>query len=844
MATARDPAAFARLRELFHAAVDLSPDEQRRFMAALPTHEQAHLTELAELLAANLQSGDPAAALAENSQSLQAGADLAGRRFGAWQLYRLLGLGGMGAVYLAERADGVVRQRAAVKLVHPMLASASLHERFRTERQVLASLEHPGIARLLDAGASEEGHPYLVMEYVEGTDIERHCLDGNLDIDERLTIFGGVCAAVEYAHRNLIVHSDIKPGNVLVTSDGQPKLLDFGIARLIGASERSMTQGGGRFTPAFASPEQLEGHSVTTASDVYSLGVLLYRLLTGRHPYKLAGLPLPGVARVITDESPPAPSNVVLTGSSNADTDDSVDSGASLQPPLDRRRLSRALSGDLDAIVLTALRKEPDRRYASVAAMAEDIRRHQQGLPVSARGDSLGYRASKFFQRNRLATIASAVALAAVIGGAGMALWQAREATRERDRARIEAHRAEEMNRLLRSILISADPVRGEGRDIKVVALLEEASKRLGTELAGQSALEARLRETLGETYRNLGLAGAAEGEFQRAVTLHTRAQDDAAAANARVLQAVARRDQGKFPAAEADLRHALPVLRARNQTLALTQALDALLVTLRHQGKHDEAITAGNEAAALLRTQFPNERGLLASTLNNLALCLGEQGKFAEAEKLHRESIALIRSVRGARHPQTAEAVANLAGVLDMQGRLAEAEPLYREAMQTQEALLTELHPDFLRTLTSYANLLWLMQRPAEAEPLARRAKDVATRALGHDHPLAAYAENILGGILLDVDKSQEAETVIRSSLAKRRQMLPKGHWLIASSQSNLGAALTALGRYDEAERELREAYATLDKDRGPEHEKTKLTADRIEKLKVRRSSPQTVPR
>jgi len=800
-----DRASYARLRELFHAAVELPPDEQARFLAGLESEERG---ELAELLAASAKTGDPIAALAPIDDVV----DLSGQRVGAWQLEKLIGQGGMGAVYLAARADGVVRQRAAVKLVHPALASASLHRRFQNERQVLASLEHPGIARLLDAGATDDGHPYLVMEYVDGNEIERHCAERNLGIDDRLTLFRGVCSAVEYAHRNLIVHSDIKPGNVLVSEDGQPKLLDFGIAKLLADEGNDITQAGAiRFTPAFASPEQLAGRPVTTATDIYSLGVLLYRLLTGHHPYELDGLPLSGVARIVTDETPRPPSAVV------------------------ERSQARALAGDLDTIVLAALRKEPDRRYASVAAMAEDVRRHQQGLPVLARGDSLRYRAGKFVRRNRLATIAITLAIISLIGGAGIATWQAREARRERDRARIEAHNAEEMNRLLRSTLTSADPVRGQGREIKVVELLTGASKRLGTELAGQPELEANLRETLGETWRNLGLGVEAEREFDRAVALHRRAHDVNGAARAQALRAVARREQGKFADAEFDLREALKILRD-SDPFATTQALDALLVTLRHEGRYDEAIAAGNEATSLLRTRFPNERASLASVLNNLALCYGEQGKFAEAEKLHRESIALIRKARGSRHPQTAEAIANLAGVLDMQGRLAEAEPLYHEALQTQEALLGETHPDFLRTLTSYANLLWLMHRPAEAEPLARRARDLAARVLGPDHPIAAYAENILGGILLDLNRAREAEPVIRSSLEKRRRTLPHGHWLIASAQSNLGAALLAEGRLDDAEKELREAYATLRADRGPDHEKTKLTAERLAQLEQRR--------
>lgn len=837
MAHARDPAAFARLRKLFHDAVDLPPGEQAQFLENLQPDERTYLGELAELLAANLQTGDPTAALAQGSVETESASDLSGRRLGVWRLESLLGHGGMGAVYLASRDDGVVRQRAAVKVVHPALAGPSLQRRFRTERQVLASLEHPGIARLLDAGTSDDGLPFLVMEYVEGTDLERHCFENALGLDERLALFLGVCAAVDYAHRNLIVHSDIKPGNILVTADGQAKLLDFGIAKLLGPAAQDVTQvGGTRFTPAFASPEQLAGRSVTTATDVYSLGVLLYRLLTGRHPYALGALSLPSVARVITEEQPRAPSSAVLD---TVKAEDDVP----LPPALERRSVARALAGDLDTIILTALRKEPDRRYPSVAAMADDLRRYQQGRPVVARGDSFGYRAGKFFRRNLLASIASGIAIASLVAGAALAMWQAREATRERDRARTAAHHAEEISRLLGSMLTSADPVRGEGREVKVVALLAGASARLGSELAGQPGVEGSLRETLGETYRNLGLAADAEREFKRAVELHSKAGDDFGAARSRMMQGIARRDQGQFTAAEVDLRDALKVLR-KHPTSATPRALDALLVTLRHQDRHAEAIAAGEEALGLLRTKYPRERGLLAATLNDLALCFGELGKFAEAEKLHREAVVLIRAERGARHPQTAEATANLAGVLDMQGRFAEAEPLYREALSTQEALLGEAHPDFLRTLTSYANLLWLMHRPAEAEPHARRARDLAARVLGPDHPLAAYAENILGGILLDEGKAAEAESVIRSALEKRRRTLPAGHWLIASAQSNLGAALLAEGRYGEAERELREAYAILLADRGPDHEKTRLTAARLEQLRTAVTSPRSSDR
>jgi len=746
----------------------------------------------------------------------------AGRRIGPYEIVRALGEGGMGAVFLAQRTDPEFRQMVAIKLMGSALPSAEAVARFKLERQTLAELVHPNIARLLDGGTTDEGLPFLVLEYVEGAPIDRHCQERDLGVEARIELFLKVSDAVAHAHRNLVVHRDLKPGNIQVTGAGEPKLLDFGIAKLLGdgpgvGGDPTVTR---LMTAAWASPEQLRGQPVTTATDVHALGLLLYLLLSREHPFAPGEATTLAVAHSILENDAARPSSVVRD-----------------------RALAKRLSGDLDTIVLRALAKEPERRYPSAAALAEDLRRHLAGRPVTAYPDSLAYRARKFVVRHRLGVAAAAVATIALAAGATMAIFQAAEARRERDRAASAADRAERMNAFLRSVLAAPDPVHGGARDLKVADLLDRASRRLATELSGQPAIEADLRLTLGETYYNLGELEEAEREIGRSLALsESGGAGETAIAAARLALAKTLNELGRWPEAEAAARRALadlvPPAPAAGSGEARPAALDGRLrdvlgVSLQNQGKSDEAIAVGRDAVASLRAA--DDRGSLAAALNNLAIALGNRGEIADAEALHRESVEQARAEWGDEHPQVAEALANLAGALDMQGKFDDALPIYREALALQEELLGEQHFDVVRTLTSYANLLALMHRPAEAEPVARRARELSMRSLGGEHPLTAYAENILGGALLDLGRAREAEEVIRAALEKRRRLLAPGHWLIASAQSNLGAALLEQGRRPEARRELEEAYRTLLADRGPEHEKTKLTAERLARLNGR---------
>jgi eukaryotic-like serine/threonine-protein kinase len=831
---AADPERYRRLKELFHDLVDRLAEEREERLASLSGEDPAAAAELRSLLDAHAAAGDfVSKGLAAHQAALQdeVGSSLVGRRLGPYRLERMLGRGGMGVVYLAVRADDQFRQRVAVKLLRPELASPDLVRRFRTERQALANLRHPNVAALLDGGETDDGLPYFVMEFVEGVPLEEHCDAARLSVEARLSLFRTVCGAVEEAHRNLIVHRDIKPANILVDGQGAVKLLDFGIAKLLAEGEDGTvapTRALGYATPAFASPEQLAGRPITTATDVYALGVLLHRLLTGCHPYDLSGVTGPEVAQVVEEVAPDAPSAAAAKAATTP---------AGTPEPA---RLSRVLSGDLDQIVLKALRKEPERRYASVADLSEDVARYLDGRPVAARPDTLAYRTGRFVRRHRAAVALTALVVLGLVGGLLAYARQARVARAQASRAETERARAEQVVKVLGTLFSSADPALGAGRRVTVAEVLDDASSRLGKELSGQPEIERSLRSTLGETYLNLGLLAEAEREFARALAL---APPEAVAERLQLARALA--DGGKFAEAEREVERILADCKAMPTPEVACARVPSLKVQiLQNLGRAKEAIEVGTQAIPLLERSFPEERTELAALLNNVAICYGNTGDPARAEALQRRALEIALAEKGERYPLSVDLVANLAGALDIQGKLDEALPLYRKAVALQEAVRGERHFAFLRTLTSTANLLWLMKRPAEAEPLARRAQALGRDALGPDHPMTAYAELVLGQVLLDLGQPAEAEGHIRAALESRRKKLPPGHWLLANTRSTLGAALLGQRRYREAETELTEAYEALLKDRGPSHEKTLVAASRLSQLYASTGRPDEAKR
>ncbi len=817
------PERWRRVKELFGAALDRPPAERDRLLLDAVREDAALAAEVRILLEAHEREGQFLEEIvAGEGQSLVEGLEessAAGRRIGPYELLDRIGSGGMGSVYLARRADEEFEELVAIKLVRPGVFSGQALRRFRFERQTLANLNHPGIARLLDGGTTSDGVPYLVMEHVAGSPIDAFCQSRSLPLEQRLRLFRDVCEAVQHAHRNLVVHRDLKPSNILVTEAGQVKLLDFGIARLLpeaGEETEGLTRTFERvMTPEYASPEQIRGEPVTTASDVYSLGVLFYRLLTGEHPYRFESDRPSDIERVVCEREPRRPSTAAArTGEAGT--------------PRDAARLRRRLKGDLDNIALKALQKEPARRYGSAEQLSEDIGRYLRGEPVRARKVTFSYRASKFVRRHRVGVAAAALVGLSLVGGLAMSLRSAQA-------ARLEAAKAERINAFINGIFGAASPWQG-GRGITVAEVLGNASRRAGRELAGQPEVEAAVRSTIGGTYVGLGLYDLALPEVRRALDLRRRAlgpdHDEIAASLGDLAGLLSAR--GDLEGAEAPAREAL-AMRQRlhgdtHETVgAAWNLLGSLLLS---KGDLDGAEAAHRRALAIYQGVAPEGLGM-AETLNDLAVVLGTRGRSSEAEPLHRRALAIARKLYPGPHPDVAAAMTTLASMVwDARRDAAEAEALYREALEIRRATLGEDHPDVTWTLYNFAYMEMEKGDFIAAERLAREALKPRGSTLPDEHPIVASALQVAGRCRMAQGDPAGALPLLSESLALRERALPADHWLVAASQSFLGECLGKLGRYAEAESLLRRGFDSLRASRGPDNPRTKEAAERLAAL------------
>jgi serine/threonine-protein kinase len=769
-----------------------------------------------------------------------------GGRIGPYRILEEIGRGGMGAVYLAERADAVFQKRVALKLVKRGMDTDEVLRRFRYERQILAGLEHPNVARLYDGGAADDGRPFLVMEYVDGRPITTACDAGRLGVEERLRLFAAVCEGVRFAHRALVVHRDLKPSNILVGADGVPKLLDFGIAKLLDAGEggeAAPTRTELRLlTPEYAAPEQRRGEPVTTATDVYALGLVLYELLAGRRPPR---------------EKPPLRPSAAVA----ADADATRVAEARATTP---DRLRRRLRGDLDVIVLRALAADPERRYADAGQLLADVRRHLEGRAVLARGDSAGYRAATFLRRNRVLAGAGALVFASLVGGLGAALWQAQRATAERDQALRERARAEEVSAFALGLFEAADPLGAEGGDtLRVRSLVDRGAGRVRTELAGQPRLQARMLAMLGRVYASLGLYEPAQeslrealvlagtgpesraervdamsargeiamraGEYARADSLHAAIVQlydrggwirDVAYANSVSGRAAALDQLGQTDEARALHLRALRLLDSIGPVPAKDRAglINNLAVHHAGLGENAQAEPLLRQALAIERTIYPDGHPSLADLLNNLASTVHYQGRRDEAEPLYREAIAIARRSLGPEHSQLSLFLENLGTLLDDGRRHAEAEPFYREALRIRTAAFG---PRSARVAMLQRNLALNRHSAgeyAEAEALLRTALATLADEHGAGHVYTALASASLGRTLTASGRPNAALPLLEKSLTALEAALPEGHWRIHAVRGEIGAALAARGEDARAESLLLESHRALVQGKGPD--------------------------
>ncbi|HVS64932.1 MAG TPA: serine/threonine-protein kinase [Thermoanaerobaculia bacterium] len=811
---------WRRMRELFEELVDLSPQHRRSALDEVGAGDPELARQVESLLswspgAASALDGAVADALASAAAGTEDGGmdELApGARLGPYALEREIGRGGMGVVFLATRADRAYRAAVAVKVLRASFTGDGLQARFRTERQILADLDHPNVARLLDGGATPSGRPFLVMEHVEGRPITEFCDRGRLDTEARLELFLEVCDAVRFAHRNLVVHRDLKPANILVTAEGRPKLLDFGIAKLLepDRSEHTLaaTEAGTRLmTPGYASPEQILGEPVTTAADVYSLGVLLYELLAGRLPWEPEETLPAAVRRVLADASPRPPSTAVTRAAEPATTAPTAEQIAAARRA-HPRLLQRRLRGDLDDIVLMALRREPERRYASVDHLAEDVRRHLAGQPVSARPSTAGYRARKFVGRHREAVAIAAVLAALLVSLVGFYTQRLRN---ERIEAQREAAKARRVSEFVVDLFEVSDPSRSRGETITARELLDQGQQRLRG-LDAEPAVQAAMMDTIGNVYRTLALYDEAEPLLEGALEQRRRLAAGAPSPDvAESLQSLGRlrAAQGDAVAAEELQRRGLETWRAlrADGSAELARSADDLGAALFDRGDYAAAERAHREALSIWRERGTPSSEERAHSLDRLAAALHEQGRYDEAERSYRDALAIRLEIHGEGSLEVSNSYSNLGNLLRYVDRPEESEAAHRRALGIRLQVLGPAHPDLTTSLNSLAVLLASQERLEEALPLFRQALDIRVRTLGPDHPRVGVPLTGLADATRRLGRLEEAEALYRRSLDLHRASLPSGHPFIAHPLVGLGTTRAARGDHDEAARLYREA-------------------------------------
>ncbi|MEM6287057.1 MAG: serine/threonine-protein kinase [Bacteroidota bacterium] len=815
------------------------PADAREALLAEACDDEAVRAEVRELLAAHAADGPvdrlgaawtPAADVLD-VPAAPPEAEVAGRRIGPYRVMRRLGRGGMGEVFLAERADGQFERQVALKLLRDGIDSASARARFLHERQTLARLEHPGIARLLDGGLTDDGRPFFAMEAVAGERIDRYCDRHRLDVGARLRLFGQVCEAVHHAHQRLVVHRDLKPSNVLVaggmgdeglgigegseraTAQGlspqspipnprspRVKLLDFGIATLIedtGGDAETMTR---LLTPEYAAPEQIAGGEVSTATDVYALGVVLYELLTGVRPFALADLPPGEVVRAICETAPPAPSTAV-TGTLG-------DPEAVEAFPTDPATRARRLRGDLDTICLTALDKDPARRYASAEAFLADVQRHLDGRPIQARPASVGYRARKFVGRHRLGVAASMAGLLTLVGALGGMTWQAREAAAERDRARTEAAKAEQVSAFLRSLLTPIDSfeagVSVGDPDLPVADVVRRAAATVERDLAGRPAVLATVHQTLGAAFGGLGRLDEAEPHLRRALALHDslhaglphpdriRSLDDLATLHSL---------RQEWADAEAVQRRAADLRRARfgAGSLELAASYVALVGQSPFQLRGERATALLNEAWAIWDAAGDSRIELAHGLRLALAIDHLENRRFAEADSAFAALADDLPRYAPGDDLRRAEVLHHWAAVGILDGNLEAAEARSAAALAILHRQLDPAHPNLAIATALQAPILLDRGEAAAAEALLRPAAEILRETVP-----ASWSTFVINAELGAARGAQgddvEAESLLVANLRAHRAGLGDRHHWVPHIARRLVAFYDARGRTVEA--------------------------------------------
>ncbi len=769
-----------------------------------------------------------------------------GSLVGPYLIKELLGRGGMGDVFLAERIDANFHQNVALKVLRGDVDNKSLYERFLQERAILSRLNHPNIARLLDGGVSENGYPYFVMEFVDGLPITEYCSQNSCSLQNKIRLFKQACSAVQYAHTNFVVHRDIKPDNLLVTNNGNLKVLDFGIAKLLDRelSEQDIlkTRAGQRLLSLnYAAPEQITMQPVTAATDVYALGLILFRLLTGEHAFDLSGKNLIEAEQIIRSQQPPSPSQVA---GSNA-----------------------GISSDLEAIVEKALRKDAEYRYESVAKLLEDIERYQSNLPVLAKKGTFGYKVGKFLKRN---TVPISVALLFLIGSAAFTGYHIRQITVERNAAQLEAEKARKVTELLTGIFEYANPFKQPDSEITALEILDHGTDFIQTQLVDQPEIKASLLSSVGSIYETLGSYDKSERLLEEALELEDRSSTNNAGDTYDL--AVIRHNLGNLRSSKGDFESAInnykqatgyfekldmDIYRAGSLSawgwneyqLANYASADSLYQialdiqrdangtrsleyanTLNHMGwlNHDlgdynKADSLFSEALSIRTKQYEADHPEIATTLHSLGWIKFVMKDYEKADSLYREAINMrIRIFGDKAHADIAWSQNNLGLVKQAQGKLNEAESLFTEALEIRRQVLPETHYHISQSLGNLGSLHFYRQEYEESAAIFEEVVEMQREVLGPEHPNLAMYLNNLATVLTQAQKPGEAITFYHEALAIQDKHFSATHSNTMRMRDNLADAYEELNKFEEAEKLRLRNLEAIKKEKGIEDPQT----------------------
>ncbi len=798
------PDAFKIVKHLFDKSINLTQTEREKFFSTLTNSEKEYLDEVKSLITTYEKNPDfleISNVVPSKKKEINTKHPLIGKHIDKYLIEKEIGFGGSGIVFIGNRDDKEFEQKVAIKILKQGLTSGYLIKRFEIERQALVKLQHPYIAKLFDGGRTVEGLPYVVMELIDGIPVTEFCREKNLNVNEKLNLFLKICDAIYYSHQNLIVHRDIKPNNILVTNLGNPKLLDFGLAKLLNnetlSNDDTLTKTSlFHLTPEFASPEQIKGENISIVSDIYSLGVLLFLMLTDELPYKVNNLSPVALNKIFDDNKIKLPSAIAKNNN--------------------KLQLYKKLKGDLDIIIMKAMHKEPNKRYGSAKDFSDDINRYLKGLPIQAKQDSITYRFSKFVLRHKAAVLFSTIFLIFAFISLTALLYQVRIATKERNKAKIENRKYEKVNDFLKNILSSVDPSE-IGRDVKVYDVLDKASEEVETSFKNQPEIEASIRSTIGNTYINLGEFDKGKPFLNKASEINKNIYGKESKEFAENLHDIASYYEwtGNYKKADSLYNKSINLLRN-----TLTEPTLFFIDALNNQANLKAVLSQTDKAEKLFLESKQNCKKLLgensykyAIILNNLAITYTDIGKLDEAEKLYKKSLNIIINLRGENRPEVGSNYNNMAYLYTVKNELDSAIIYLEKSYKLKEKLKGKDHPDVGLALNNLGVVELKRKNYKQSENYFLDAVKQYKKSYKNDHPAIALCKYWLGNVNLETKNFNKAEKYLRESLKIRQTKFSKENLDLWLTKAKLGIVLTKLKSFNKAEKMLLSSYNYFNK-------------------------------